>query len=66
MTQFEFQRRLKNIKQIELAKIMGLSSEYISAVERRLVKPSNNFKRQAARALGLPQDFLFSNLSCDI
>jgi len=62
MTQLELQRRLRGIKQGDLAKAMGLSQEFVSGVERRLMVPSRNFKRRASKALRLPEKFLFSEI----
>lgn len=61
MTRLELERRKRGIKQIQFAKLIGLSATYISAVERLLVRPSNNFRRKVSSALKLPEELLFSD-----
>jgi len=59
MLPLEYHRRTKDIKQKELAKKAGFAPCYISAVERRILRPSENFKTKIAEALGMPKEILF-------
>jgi transcriptional regulator with XRE-family HTH domain len=56
---FRAERLRRRIRQIDLAKIMGYAPVTVSAVERGRIQPWPEFRRRAARVLGLPERELF-------
>lgn len=52
-------RTMLNIKQKELAKNIGVSSNYLSMIEANKREPSLSFLKSASKELDVPISFLF-------
>lgn len=66
MLNLELQRRLRGLSQGEFAERVGVSSRYVSGVERGWLRPSERFRRSCSFFFGLPEEVLFSSLTLTV
>jgi transcriptional regulator with XRE-family HTH domain len=59
LTVLGFQRRLRNLRQLDLATIAEMSRGSVAVIEAGLVHPWPAARKRLAQALSLPEDRLF-------
>ena len=60
-TRLRAMREALDVSQAELARRMGLDQSLVSRAERGLIATWPRFRRDAAAALGIPEDILFGD-----